>query len=427
MANRLFHGLTLACVVGLALSCGAGDDGGGGEGRAGAGAGGETGIGGSGGAGGESPGGTGGEAGAGGVGGEAGAAGGAGGSGGRGEPGGGGGGPRPLPRAIAGGDYHSCRIGAHQTVSCWGRNQSGQLGNGELFVGTATPQRLEGLDSIAEIALGQEHSCALSLLGKVYCWGDNGSRQVTGELSIPVPAPVEVDLPDMAIGICTGAGHSCARLMEGGVLCWGANGSGQLGDGTTQSKAGFVSVLGITERVRDLACGGRHTCALLGDGSVVCWGMNYNNQLGNDAPPFLDPEPAPVEVVGLPGPARAVEAKDNHSCAILEDDTLWCWGRNADKQLHPDLAGLLATATQVPGVADVSSFATGFRHSCVLFKDQSLVCWGQPIQNDFGQYDPPPLGPVSLIAAGSHHSCAITVEGETICWGNDTYGQLGDF
>src|SRR3989441_4033808 len=136
-------------------------------------------------------------------------------------------------------------------------------------------------------------------------------------------------LPPTAVA--GGGFHACMRLPDGTVQCWGRNNFGQLGngDGNLADSSVPVAVRGLTTATR-VVTGDSHTCALLGDGTVQCWGVGDSGQRGDGT--FNNISTVPVAVVGLSN-AVAVAARGYHSCALLGDGTVWCWGRNVDGQL----------------------------------------------------------------------------------------------
>src|SRR5207247_9206213 len=149
-------------------------------------------------------------------------------------------------------------------------------------------------------------------------------------------------LPISATGVGTGDAHTCALLGDGTVQCWGVGDSGQRGDGTFNNISTVpVAVVGmggaghLTNAVA-VAARGYHSCALLGDGTVRCWGRNQDGQLGDGtvADPATGPpgSSTPVQVSGITG-AAAVIAGGYHTCALFADGTAWCWGRGDDGQL----------------------------------------------------------------------------------------------
>jgi alpha-tubulin suppressor-like RCC1 family protein len=183
--------------------------------------------------------------------------------------------------SIAAGVDFSCAV--HKGgAKCWGSNDTGQLGNG-TYESSAEPVALPGLESgVSAVAAGVFHACAVKTNGEVWCWGENLAGELgdgTGQ-SIPVPVKV-INLEAGAQSVVVGGSHTCALTKTGGVKCWGGNSNGQLGDGSTTDRNTPVDVMGLTSGVVAIAAGGSHTCAVLTGGSVKCWGLNENGQLGN--------------------------------------------------------------------------------------------------------------------------------------------------
>jgi hypothetical protein len=122
-----------------------------------------------------------------------------------------------------------------------------------------------------------------------------------------------------------GSSHTCALTAVGAVLCWGANESGQLGDATTLNRQTPGPAVGLPAGAQALSAGDAHTCALIG-GHIMCWGGNNGGQLGNGIPIA---RPIPRAVTGLASGVSVVAAHDSRTCAVTATGGAQCWGLNA--------------------------------------------------------------------------------------------------
>jgi alpha-tubulin suppressor-like RCC1 family protein len=256
-----------------------------------------------------------------------------------------------------------------------------------------------------------------------------------GQASDTVTVTLVEPLPIQSQTIAAGAGHTCALTQTGGVLCWGENINGQLGDGTFNESLTPVGVAGLSSEVSAIAAGSHHTCALTQTGGVLCWGWNYNGQLGNgiDLEYPGEDSPTPVGVVGLSSGVSAVAAGGSHTCALTQTGGVLCWGYN---QWNGNPTGMAIPVGVAGLTSGVLAIAAGDHHTCALTQDGGALCWGE---NDYGQLGDgtftdsnSPVGVVGLppgvraIAAGGDHTCALTQEGGVLCWGDNSYGQLGN-
>ena len=283
--------------------------------------------------------------------------------------------------AVAVGDLHSCALTRVGGIKCWGNNFLGQLGDGTTS-GRITPVDVVGLShGVIAIAAGFEHTCALTRGGRVKCWGDNRNGDLGDGTNTARPTPVDVrDLGTGVASLATGARHTCALTTAGGVKCWGYNHYGQLGDGTTSSHFLPHDVIGLTAGVVALAAGDRHTCALTGAGGLKCWGGNFFGDLG-DGTQFS--RVAPVDVVGLKTGAAAVTAGGDHTCALTNAGGVKCWGFNGVGQLGDGTEFNRLTPVHVFGLATgVVAVTAGFFYTCAATSAGSIKCWGD---NRFGQ------------------------------------------
>jgi hypothetical protein len=236
--------------------------------------------------------------------------------------------------------------------------------------------------------------------------------------------------PRSAETIDTGGSHTCMIVGGGHVRCWGNNDFGQLGDGTTTSRATPTTVTGLTGAVQ-ITAGDRHTCAILADGTARCWGANSVGQLGDGT---TTSRPTPTVVTGLTGTVQ-ITVGDDHTCAVLSGGTARCWGNNTLGQVGDDTATSRATPTTVSGLAGAVQITAGNSHTCALLADGTARCWGY---NFFGQIGDGTftdrLTPATVtgltgavqISSGGFLTCAVRADGTARCWGNNGVGQLGD-
>ncbi len=336
---------------------------------------------------------------------------------------------------IVAGFRHTCALTANG-VQCWGLNNTGQLGNGQTTNSTV-PVPVQNLSSgVNRLAAGTSHTCALTNTGGMQCWGANNSGQLgDGSLARLVPVNVE-GLSSGVTALAAGTEHNCA-IIDGGVKCWGYNNRGQLGNNSTANSATPVAVSelssGMSPLNTALAAGAGHSCALTASGGVRCWGDNTYGQLGDDS---TTQRLTPVAVVGLPDGSivTALAAGNNHTCALLSDGRVYCWGRNNNGQLGGATATFSTTPSLVQGSAGVTALVAGADHTCVL-SNTGERCWGANSSGQLGNQQTtssatPVLigglsGTVSTLAAGATHTCAMTDTGVQ-CWGANASGQLGD-
>ena len=232
---------------------------------------------------------------------------------------------------ISSGIDHSCSVSTVGGVKCWGDNLFGKLGDG---TGTQRvgPVDVTGLTSgVATVSARGLHTCALTTAGGVQCWGWNFHGQLGNGTASNSQTPVGVSgLASGVAAISTGENHSCALTTTGGLKCWGNGLSGQIGDGTSTSRATPVDVIGLSSGVAAVSAGAAHTCALTTAGGLKCWGHNSSGQLGNGT---TTDSAIPVDVSGLTNGVTAVSAAESHTCALTTSEGLKCWGNNVFGQL----------------------------------------------------------------------------------------------
>jgi len=178
-------------------------------------------------------------------------------------------------------EAHTCAVQSG-AVKCWGRNAYGQIGNGvSSSTDILSPYAIPSLSSgIGQVAVGYDHTCATSG-GSTYCWGRNMSGQLgdgtTTYYSVPNLVPGLSGVTDMQA-----EGDRTCTLISDSVKCWGENGQGQVGDGTTVDKKVPTTVSGLGSGVSSISMGFWLSCAIMTDNVSKCWGMNHVGQVGND-------------------------------------------------------------------------------------------------------------------------------------------------
>lgn len=336
--------------------------------------------------------------------------------------------------AIATGARHTCALSDMGALTCWGDNNFGQLGDNSTAT-RFTPVGVVGLGSgVASIAAGQYHTCAISVGATLQCWGYNSDGQLGDNSNQNRLTPVSVaGLSADIARVVTGGYHTCAVSSDGATRCWGQNTYGQVGDNTTTDRWTPVPVVGLGANPLSISLGEYHTCAVTGSGAARCWGENNYGQLGDQS--RID-RLSPTAVAGVGAGAINVSAGQRHTCAILLDGSLRCWGLNSDGQLGDNSEGYRSLPVAVQGVTSAAQVAAGHRHTCALTTSGAMGCWGDGDYGQLGngevlqQLSPEPVsgagGTVAQMAAGYQHTCALSGAGAARCWGDNASGQLGD-
>jgi alpha-tubulin suppressor-like RCC1 family protein len=298
------------------------------------------------------------------------------------------------------------------------------------------PVDVKGLSSgVAAVALGNTHTCALTTMGGVKCWGWNLYGQLGDNSTTQRLTPVDVTgLASGVTAIAAGDNHTCALSTAGGVKCWGDNSRGQLGDNSTTQRMTPTDVAGLASGVTAIAAGIWHTCALTTAGRVKCWGWNGWGQLGDDS---TTDRLTPVDVTGLSSGVVAISAGWYHTCALTIAGGAKCWGSNIFGQVGDNSTTTRLTPVGVTGLASgVAAIAAGGGNTCALTMAGGVRCWGLNVYAQVGDHSlANRLTPVDVtglassvkaIDLGDFHTCALTTAGGVKCWGANRSGQLGD-
>ena len=332
--------------------------------------------------------------------------------------------------------------------------------------------------AIAQLVGGNSHMCAVANDGAVKCWGLNAYGNLgLGDTDRRGDQPNEMgaDLPEVDLGtgrttvtLAAGGEHNCALLDNNTVKCWGYNSAGQLGLGFTASRGNGPGQmgddlpaveLGTGRTAIQLEGGAEHTCAVLDNGALKCWGGSDNGQLGlgstsnrGDGAGEMG-DNLPAVSLGTGRTAVQVAAGGGHTCALLDNNTVKCWGRNDRGQLGvgdtanrgdaPGEMGDNLPAVSLGTGLTVDSLVMGELHSCALFTNGTVKCWGFGSFGALGIGDggdrgggPGEMGNslpfvnlgtgrTALGLAAGHHTCALLDNFTVKCWGFGDFGQLG--
>ena len=327
------------------------------------------------------------------------------------------------------GSLGTCAVRADSSLWCWGSNQYGQLHLSDTSTRLAPAQ--VSPTGWSTVVCGQTHTCGIRVDGSLACWGNKGSGQLGAATATDANQQVEVpDGPWQSLS--AGIYQTCAIKADETLWCWGDNTNGQLGTGNTAKTSVPVQVGGTG--YTQVSARFMHTCALKQDGTLWCWGLNSNRQLGTDLRDFLY-QPEQVKDSDWQQLATGLY----HTCGLKQDRSLWCWGGNMSGQLGNaslpvDDKAQTATPQSIAGTW--ASVSAGTTHTCGIMTDGSLWCWGDNSSGQLGIASKVSQGtPAAVtvpgvtwarVTAGMVHTCAVGTDGSLWCWGKDADGELGN-
>ena len=284
-----------------------------------------------------------------------------------------------TPQVLVSGYHHQCIIlenagQIYGRLMCWGQNNFGELGVGDTNPRT-TPTAVSATtlgdagsgvpNTVKFVSTGDLYTCAILKDNTVVCWGISGSLQLGGGISNSWQTASGSKGAPLGSGtanrIAAGTWHTCAVLSDNSVQCWGNNTWGQTGDGGVPS-------LGTGKTATEIAVGDGISCAILNDASVLCWGDLASPDLGGKT-------------------ATKIAMGPTHACAILNDKAVNCWGKNTEGQLGggtPDSGRVLRGTKHDPlGGQAAIEIAAGYMHTCAIMEsDNSVKCWGGNIDRN---------------------------------------------
>lgn len=337
-------------------------------------------------------------------------------------------------RKVSTQDGNSCVITADGGVKCWGNDYG------------ATPATVAGLADVIDIKSSPFANCAFIKDGAIKCWGRPVGFPPTGTPQISMTPQLlstfVSGLPSNIVDIELGLNSACVQTASGDAKCWGGNFFSQLGDGTRTDRSTPVDVQGSSGNTSKIAGGVNPTsasgCMLAKEGSVKCWGMNNNGQVGDGTTTRRD---APVSVTGLTSGVKDIVAGFASNCAVTDTGNVKCWG---DPPFF-DAAVPQWTPVSIAALANVTKISGGFPSTtyCALTSSGGVKCFGSDVMGALGDGGSSPndslLTAVDVVGLGSGvadistarsgasatHSCAVTNAGDVKCWGGNTVSQLG--
>jgi alpha-tubulin suppressor-like RCC1 family protein len=296
---------------------------------------------------------------------------------------------------------------------------------------------------VVGISVGKTHSCALTQAGDVVCWGKGLDGTGTDH------GPQRIDVGAKATAIASGSSHACALTDAGAARCWGLGEWGRLGYGDGESRVAPGTDVDVGAKITALSAGHGYTCAVTESSALRCWGTGQGGRLGYGNADAIGDDEAPASAgdVDVGGAVRAFAAS-GHSCAVLDDGSVRCWGFNTQGELGVPMStgksvGEKEPASSAPAIdlgGNAVDVQNGGSFSCALIDDGSVRCWGFGASGRTGHGNtdnigddeaPSTAGPVDIggkatqIAVGNSHACALREDGSLVCWGNGARGQLG--
>lgn len=375
-----------------------------------------------------------------------------------------------------------CVVFNNGQVKCWGSNSYGELGleiapgvtkggaSSEMGVFLPFVDLGTGFKAV-RIVGGSYFFCARSVEGDVKCWGQNSKGQLG--LGNTIGRGINVgtmgdNLPTVNLGIgrtakklAAGAEFACALLDNDDFVCWGDNTFGQLGIGNSTQQNSPASPVNFGGPFPiDFDLGAAHSCVILSNNDLTCWGYNNRGQLGYEDSNIrgntggTTPNNNPSVNLGTGRYAIRISASVNHTtCAVLDDGSLKCWGDNLVGKLGQGnsievgssintMGDFLAPIDLGTGRYATKVYTTHESNTCAILDTQNSKCWGRGIDGGLGQESTQHLGDgpsemgdalneidlgasrtVKRMMAGA--TCALLDNEEFKCWGRNNFGQLG--
>lgn len=327
-------------------------------------------------------------------------------------------------------------IKTNGTLWAWGRNLSGQLGDGTL-TDRSTPVQIGTATNWQKIASGDLHSLAIKTDGTLWAWGNNQYGQLGNNTTVSSTFPIQIGTATNWKNVSAGGLFSLALKTDDTLWAWGDNFYKQLGLGSLVPGQLVPTQVGTDNDWYLISAGANHSLASKLSGPLYSWGSNSHGQLGLFGS-VGGVAPLPV-MVSSTVPWKSISASSSHSIALKDDNTLWSWGSNGFGELGNNSTTSSSTPIQIGTDTNWSIAKAGSNTSFAIKATATLWTWGR---NDYGQLGdntiiekhlPTQLGTATnwtTISAGGHHivtqRTANIFNTNTYSWGNNLYGQLGD-
>jgi uncharacterized repeat protein (TIGR02543 family) len=330
---------------------------------------------------------------------------------------------------IACGEMHTAAIKADGTLWTWGKNSSGQLGNG-TNTDSSSPKVVPTGNTWCEVACGYNFTVAVRTDGTLWAWGDNFYHQLGDGTTTNQITPEQIGSDKNWNYVACGYQHTIAIKTDGSLWAWGRNDDGQLGDGTTINRYLPVPILPKTQWAQ-VACGAYYTAAVKTDGSLWTWGHGGYGQLGYTTPTGISSSPGQI---GKEHRWSKVACGFSHTTAITTDGSLWVCGDNSNGSLGDGTTTNSYSLIPIMAEKTLCNIACGAGHTIAVAKG-GLYVWGYNCDGQLGDGFTINLTvpkqiltgtTLSQVACGSYYTVGVRTDGALLTWGSNFYGQLGD-
>ena len=351
---------------------------------------------------------------------------------GTGGPGGGPGEIRDAFVAVSAGGAHTCALTAVGRAYCWGNNDEGQLGT-DNRTDYSTPKAVVTDELFGSISAGSGRTCAITLDGEIWCWGSNYKGTIVPGGTAYQEVPIRVGDEFTWASVDVNYLQICGITTTAVAYCWGDNRFGQLGIGSDRPDSLTSPSIPVVGNYswRQVVPADLYACGLTTTGVTYCWSGEGGilRTMGSPGNFSYSPRQTATE-----SSFTLIDGGSDHMCGIEEGTSrVSCWGSARLSGSEGDDAGLVPTRVALE--QDVIGLGVGGNSSCLVANTGRAWCWGL---NMYGQLGDGTLTerrtPVEVqsafnftaITVGGNHACGIADDGRTYCWGLNAWGQLGN-